>query len=109
MRLKVMKRRGDLSSGLRTFSLVVCLCAVFIFLLFRPIFAERLPVKTYTVADGLLRDSVLKINQDSRGFLWLCSARGSARYDGYAFTNFTTNAGLPDRHVNDFLETKSGQ
>lgn len=33
-------------------------------------FAERLPVKTYTVADGLLRDGVQKIKQDSRGFLW---------------------------------------
>src|SRR5258706_1622097 len=109
MRLKVMKRRGDLSSGLRTFSLVVCLCAVVFLLLFRPVSAERLTVKTYTVADGLLRDSVVKINQDSRGFLWLCSAEGISRFDGYAFTNFTTNDGLPDRHVNDFLETKSGQ
>ncbi|MEP6900448.1 MAG: two-component regulator propeller domain-containing protein [Actinomycetota bacterium] len=70
--------------------------------------AERLPVKTYTVADGLLRDTVTKIKQDSRGFLWFCTAEGISRFDGYAFTNFTNNDGLPDRHVNDFLETKSG-
>ena len=70
--------------------------------------AERLPVKTYTVADGLLRDNVYKIRQDSRGFLWFCTAEGVSRFDGYAFTNFTTNDGLPDRHVNDFLETRNG-
>ena len=70
--------------------------------------AEHLPIKTYEVADGLLRDDVTKIRQDSRGFLWFCSADGISRFDGYAFTNFTTDDGLPDRHVNDFLETKKG-
>ena len=70
--------------------------------------AERLPIKTYTVADGLLRDNVSKIKQDSRGFLWFCTAEGISRFDGYAFTNFTTGDGLPERHVNDFLETKNG-
>jgi signal transduction histidine kinase/ligand-binding sensor domain-containing protein len=73
-----------------------------------PIHAERLPVKTYTVADGLLRDYVYKIRQDSQGFLWFCTPGGVSRFDGYAFTNFTTDDGLPDRHVNDFLETRGG-
>ena len=70
--------------------------------------AERLPIKTYTVADGLLRDNVSKIKQDSRGFLWFCTAEGISRFDGYAFTSFTGKDGLPDRHVNDFLETRNG-
>ncbi|MBA3601752.1 MAG: hypothetical protein H0W45_11090, partial [Acidobacteria bacterium] len=71
--------------------------------------AERLPIKTYTVADGLLRDNVYKIKRDSRGFLWFCTPEGISRFDGYAFANFTTGDGLPDRHVNDFLETKKGE
>ena len=71
--------------------------------------AERLPIKTYTVADGLLRDYVYKIKQDSRGFLWFCTPEGVSRFDGYAFTNFTAADGLPERHVNDFLETKKGE
>jgi ligand-binding sensor domain-containing protein/two-component sensor histidine kinase len=71
--------------------------------------AERLPIKTYTVADGLLRDAVYKIKQDSRGFLWFCTDEGVSRFDGYDFVNFTTDDGLPDRNVNDFLETKNGQ
>ena len=72
------------------------------------VLAQRLPIKTYTVADGLLRDIVYKIKQDSRGFLWFCTVEGISRFDGYAFTNFTTADGLPDRHVNDFLESKNG-
>lgn len=70
--------------------------------------AERLPVKTYTVADGLLRDDVQEIMQDSRGFLWFCTFEGVSRFDGYGFTNFRTEDGLPDRHVSDVVETKSG-
>lgn len=72
------------------------------------IFAEHFPVKTYTVADGLLRDSVYKIKQDAQGFLWFCTPEGISRFDGYRFTNFTTDDGLPDRHVNDFLQTRDG-
>ena len=66
--------------------------------------AERLPIRTYTIADGLLRDGVARIFQDSRGFLWFCTADGVSRFDGYGFTNFTTDDGLPERHVNDVLE-----
>ena len=32
--------------------------------------ARRLPIRTYTSADGLARDLVRCIVQDSRGFLW---------------------------------------
>ncbi len=70
--------------------------------------SERLPVKTYTVADGLQRDSVYRIRQDSRGFLWLCTAEGVSRFDGVQMTNFTVADGLPNRTVEDVLETKSG-
>ena len=69
---------------------------------------ERLPVKTYTVADGLLRDDVRKIMQDSHGFLWFGTFDGVSRFDGYGFTNFRPEDGLPHRRVNDILETKSG-
>src|SRR4051812_43865495 len=68
--------------------------------------AELLPVKTYTVAEGLLRDSVLKIKQDSRGFIWFCTLEGISRFDGVAMTSFTVADDLPDRFVQDFLETR---
>lgn len=48
--------------------------------------AEVLPVKTYTTADGMLRDAAYFIVQDSRGFLWFCTSDGLSRFDGYGFT-----------------------
>ena len=70
--------------------------------------AERLPIKTYTVADGLQRDNVYRVRRDARGFLWFCTAEGISRFDGLRMTNFTVADGLPSRFVEDFLETKSG-
>lgn len=70
--------------------------------------AELLPVKTYTTADGLLRDTANCIVQDSRGFLWFCTSDGLSRFDGYGFINYTTDDGLPHRVVNSFLGTRNG-
>ena len=60
--------------------------------------AERLPLKPYTTADGLADNDINKIVRDSRGFLWFCTAEGLSRFDGYSFTNFGTDQGLP--HAN---------
>jgi PAS domain S-box-containing protein len=70
--------------------------------------AERLPIKTYTTADGLPRDHINRIVQDSRGFLWFCTSEGLSRFDGYKFTNYGTESGLPSRVVNDFLQARNG-
>jgi ligand-binding sensor domain-containing protein len=70
--------------------------------------AERLPIKAYTTADGLARDHINRIFQDSRGFLWFCTSEGLSRFDGYKFINYGTEQGLAGRQVNDFLETRTG-
>ena len=70
--------------------------------------SERLPIKTYTTADGLPRDHINRIVQDSKGFLWFSTSEGLSRFDGYKFTNYGTEQGLAGRVVNDFLETRGG-
>ena len=70
--------------------------------------AERLPLKGYTVADGLAHNVVNKIFRDSRGFLWFGTNDGLSRFDGYTFTNYGTAEGLPHPTVNDILETPAG-
>ena len=72
-------------------------------------FAEKLPVKLYTSAEGLARDTVNQIVADSHGFLWFCTGEGLARFDGYRFSNFGISDGLPSRSVNQMVETRSGQ
>jgi ligand-binding sensor domain-containing protein/two-component sensor histidine kinase len=92
---------------------VLAQVTVLIILLWSPgpffIRAERLPLKTYSTSDSLVNNEINKIFRDSRGFLWLCTAGGLSRFDGYTFVNFATENGLPDPVVNDFLETRRGE
>ena len=71
--------------------------------------AERLPIKTYTTAEGLVHNDVHRIVRDSRGFLWFCTAGGLSQFDGYTFRNFGIEQGLPHSSVNDLLETRGGE
>lgn len=68
----------------------------------------QLPLRTYTTADGLPRNAVFCIVPDGRGFLWFCTSEGLARFDGKTFDLFGVDQGLPNRVVNDFLETRNG-
>src|SRR5262245_49098155 len=70
--------------------------------------AERLPVKVFTIADGLPRDQVLRIRPGLRGDLWFCTVEGLSHFDGEVFTNYYVKEGLPAAWVRDVLETHSG-
>jgi ligand-binding sensor domain-containing protein/signal transduction histidine kinase len=70
--------------------------------------AERLPIKTYSTADGLPRDQIRYILPDSRGFLWFCTGDGLSRYDGYEFTTYGVEHGLPHPFINHMLESRHG-
>ena len=47
--------------------------------------------------------------RDSRGFLWFCTAEGLSLFDGYRFTNFGVDQGLPNPYVTAILETREGE
>ena len=70
--------------------------------------SERLPIKTYTTADGLAHNGVNRIVRDSRGFMWFCTNEGLSRFDGYTFTNYGIEQGLPSVIVKDLVETREG-
>src|SRR5215471_21469576 len=82
-----------------------CLMAVLLAFI---VSAKRLPIRTYSTADGLARDNVLCIFPDSRGFLWFCTAEGLSRFDGYQFENYGTANGLPDNTITSFVQTRKG-
>jgi hypothetical protein len=67
----------------------------------RPAGAERLPLRPYTVADGLAHNVVNKILRDRRGLIWFGTDDGLSRFDGYAFTTFGVEQGLP--HPTGFI------
>jgi len=70
--------------------------------------AEKLPATIYTTGQGLAHNWVYKIVPDSRGFIWFATREGLSRFDGYTFTNYGVEDGLPSADVHDLLETREG-
>src|ERR687891_508878 len=70
-----------------------------------PLSAERLPVRTFTTADGLPRDQLQCVRSDRRGFVWFCTAEGLVRFDGQAAVTFGRDHGLRALGVRSFLNT----
>src|SRR5262245_20472233 len=71
--------------------------------------AEQLPIKTYSIADGLAHGSVVSIYQDRKGFLWFGSCEGLSRFDGYGFVNYGRRDGLPHVVINHITEDRQGR
>jgi ligand-binding sensor domain-containing protein len=70
--------------------------------------AERLAVRTLTVAHGLAGDWVTALYKDSRGFLWVGTATGLSRFDGDTFVSYSRRDGLPSEIPRDILEDHTG-
>jgi len=69
----------------------------------------RLPIKLYTMADGLPSSELACAVRDSKGFLWFCTSEGLSSFDGYRFTNYGVDQGLPDARVIGLVETRDGE
>ena len=65
-----------------------------------------------TVEDGLPHNSVNWITQDKYGFLWISTANGLAKYNGYEFTVFNNDpdddTSISDRNVSQVFEDSKG-
>ncbi|HVF87046.1 MAG TPA: two-component regulator propeller domain-containing protein, partial [Pyrinomonadaceae bacterium] len=96
------KRCGNLTRRFSGVMALVCLIAA-------PLFAERLAIKTYTVADGLAHGSVNRIFQDAKGYIWLATNEGLSRFDNYRFTNYGVGDGLPHVFINDVTADRQGR
>jgi signal transduction histidine kinase/ligand-binding sensor domain-containing protein len=70
--------------------------------------AELLPIKNYSSADGLIYEEVIRVYQDSRGFIWFTTPVGVSRFDGYQFKNYGMPEGLYDTLMTDMVEDDNG-
>ncbi|MBI2419004.1 MAG: PAS domain S-box protein [Ignavibacteriales bacterium] len=69
--------------------------------------AQLLPVKLYTIRDGLLANGSTCLLQDSHGILWLGTGDGINTFDGTTFNKITLEDGLLSNSINCILESKS--
>src|ERR1700680_98891 len=70
--------------------------------------AERLPLRGYTMDDGVAGDEIHAVLQDSRGFLWIATESGLSRFDGTRFVEYDPRQGLPSPNVTALAEAAGG-
>ena len=69
----------------------------------------QLPLRQYSVDNGLITNNVYSIFKDSNGLLWFGTENGALQYDGTEFVAFSTSDGLPDNEIFNFCEDVFGR
>ncbi len=62
-------------------------------------YAQATQVVNYTTRDGLPSNNIYRTIIDDKGFLWVATDNGIARFDGKRFKVFTTAQGLTDNEI----------
>ena len=69
--------------------------------------AQRYPTRTYTLRDGLPQMQIMTQLTDSRGYLWLGTKNGLAKFDGEQFEVYTRcDLGLESGHIVSLTEDR---
>lgn len=61
--------------------------------------------RLYTSGSGLPNSQIYDIYQDSRGFIWIATENGLARFDGMDFNTFSFDRAAPNSIASDFVVT----
>jgi signal transduction histidine kinase/ligand-binding sensor domain-containing protein len=86
------------------------LLAFFVFAIFlSTVRAQRLPLKTYTAADGLATSITHYITRDSEGFLWFAGRGGLSRFDGTEFLSYRFSETETSPLVHLFVQSRDGK
>lgn len=78
-------------------------------LAFTKIWAQDPFIQHFKTSEGLQSNSVYKIFQDSKRFIWFATDAGVARYDGSKFYHFRKQDGLSSNNVIEITEDSSGR
>ncbi len=89
----------------------ICSLLVFLggaFLPAAPAGAQLLNIKHYSHAQGLPQAQIYSVFQDARGYIWVGSNAGLARYDGRRFHSVTARDGLASNTVSRIDQLPAG-
>jgi sensor histidine kinase YesM len=68
------------------------------------------PVYTvFNKEDGIPSNIVYYVMQDSKGYIWISTDAGIARFNGTTFTNYTKDDGLADNEIFQLKEDSKGR
>ncbi len=87
---------------------IFCLILLTFYFLPVTINAQNTQTITYTTKNGLPSNSLYRSVIDKRGFLWIATETGLARFDGKNFRPYSTVDGLTDNEITDLFLDSTG-
>ncbi|MES2266940.1 MAG: two-component regulator propeller domain-containing protein [Bacteroidota bacterium] len=84
-------------------------CLLFILLCTSFLAGQTLPIKSYSIQNGLPESRVYAIYLDPSGYLWTGTQSGVCSFDGHKFHIYDSQSGLPDNHVTSISGGLGGQ
>jgi ligand-binding sensor domain-containing protein/signal transduction histidine kinase len=96
-------------NNIKKIALLALLFVFALFLEYTLLFSQSLTLKYYSRKDGLPDNSITRIIQDSRGFLWFGTGYGLSRFDGKEFRNFPDEKhGVKNEYILGLFEDRKG-
>lgn len=94
--------RGDV--GTEAFTIRLLLLVLLLAAISLSSVCQTYPYREYTIDDGMPQSESITIFEDSRGFLWIPTRNGLARFDGHTFISYLRKDGLPSNLVTRVIE-----
>jgi len=69
--------------------------------------AQRYPISTVSINEGLPQSVVYDMFQDAQGYIWFATQDGVGIYDGKRFSNYSIQDGLIDNMVRNITQINS--
>ncbi len=67
--------------------------------------AQKTIYQNYTIEDGLPSNTIYRIDQDSKGYIWMATGSGASVYNGKSFKNIGIKDGLKDDIFSLYIDT----
>ncbi|MHB8580550.1 MAG: sensor histidine kinase [Ignavibacteriaceae bacterium] len=88
------------------FRRVFSFCILLVLSEFISLSCQILPLKNYSVKEGLISNNANTFCQDKRGYLWIGCAEGISVFNGLMFTNYSPSSGLALNYINQIIEDR---
>ena len=76
----------------------VFICALICVIITQNTFSQHYVIKSYFVENGLPTRIVNDACQDTNGYMWFATYSGISSFDGFRFTNYDGENGIPHQH-----------
>ena len=102
---EAMSKTENISQKARTSRYLLALFCLFA----GPLYAQLVNLEQWSIDDGMPQSQVRSMIQDYKGYLWVCTFSGVARFNGQKWQSYGIREGLPRNETASVYEDDAGR